>query len=203
MKNTRTLLYVAITVVALAFLGSSAYKIWQDQQAFRGSEIVPSTPAAPIQLQRLDGSPFDLSQQAGRIVVIYFGYTHCPDYCPGTLAKFQQIYTRLGEQANQVDFVFITTDPDRDTPSVADEYARYFNPAFIGLSGDIETLDPIWRNYYVGRQIVPMPQSALEYAVNHSTRAYVVDTQGNLRLTFPFEMQVSDMTHDLQLLLAE
>lgn len=189
--------------VALTTVGVKAFQIWEDQNAFRGSEIVPAQAAAPITLTHLDGSTYDLAAQRGRVVVLYFGYTHCPDYCPGTLAKFQQIVTRMGDSAGQVDFVFITADPDRDTPEVADEYARHFNPAFIGLSGSEDELTPIWQAYYVGRLIVPMPNSVLGYSVQHSTRSYVIDKQGNLRLTFPFEMQAADMAHDLQLLLAE
>lgn len=196
-------LLIVIGLLAVAALVFAVLEIAEQQRAFRGSEIEPATQAAPLSLVRLDGSPYDLAQQRGRVVVLYFGYTHCPDYCPGTLAKFNQIATRLGDEADQVDFVFVTADPERDTPQVADEYARHFNPAFIGLSGSEDTLQPIWQAYFVGRQIVPMPQSAIAYAVNHSTRAYVIDKNGNLRLTFPFEMQVVDMTHDLQLLLAE
>jgi protein SCO1/2 len=77
------------------------------------------------------------------------------------------------------------------------------NPRFIGLSGTTEELQPLWDAYFVGRVIVPMPDSVLEYTVNHSTRVYVIDKQGRLRLTFPFEMKAEDMTHDVRLLLAE
>lgn len=202
MKNKR-ILATALGLVALVALGVTAFQIWEKQNAFRGSEIAPAQAAAPIRLQRLDGSVYDLAAQRGRVAVLYFGFTHCPDYCPGTLAKFQQVVTRMGEAASQVDFVFITADPERDTPAVADEYARHFNPAFIGLSGTEDELTPIWQAYYVGRLIVPMPESVLAYTVQHSTRSYVIDKQGNLRLTFPFEMQAADMAHDLQLLLAE
>lgn len=198
----RNILFVvgALVLTAVVF---TALEIWDKQQAFRGSEIDPPMTAAPIRLQHVDGSQFDLAQQRGRVVVVYFGYTNCPDYCPGTLAKLQVVFDRLGEQAANVDVVLVTADPERDTAEVVDEYARHFNPTFIGLSGSEETLSPIWRDYFVGQQIVPMPQSALGYTVNHSTRAYVIDKDGNLRLTFPFEMQAKDIEHDLRLLLAE
>lgn len=202
MKNKR-ILATTLGLLALAALGVTAFQIWEQQNAFRGSEISPAQAATPIRLQRLDDSTYDLAAQRGRVVVLYFGFTNCPDFCPGTLAKFQQIVTRMGESASQVDFVFVTADPDRDTPAVADEYARHFNPAFIGLSGSEDELAPIWQGYYVGRLIVPMPDSVLGYTVQHSTRSYVIDKQGNLRLTFPFEMQAADMAHDLRLLLAE
>lgn len=202
MKNKR-ILATTLGLLAVAALGVTAFQIWEQQNTFRGSEITPAQAATPIQLQRLDGSTYDLAAQRGRVVVLYFGFTNCPDFCPGTLAKFQQVVARMGETASQVDFVFVTADPDRDTPEVADQYARHFNPAFIGLSGSEEELTPIWQGYYVGRLIVPMPDSVLGYTVQHSTRSYVIDKQGNLRLTFPFEMQAADMAHDLRLLLAE
>ncbi|MCW5874213.1 MAG: SCO family protein [Anaerolineales bacterium] len=200
--NKRLVMFVVGAVLLTAVVGC-ALEISKKQLAFRGSEIDPPMPAAPIRLQRLDGKLYDLAEQNGRVVVLYFGYTYCPDYCPGTLAKLQVVFDRLGEQAADVDVVLVTTDPDRDTAEVVDEYARHFNPTFIGLSGSEEALNPIWLDYFVGRQIVPMPESALGYTVNHSTRAYVIDKDGNLRLTFPFELQANDILHDLLLLLAE
>lgn len=199
----KKLVYGVVGILVLIAVVVSAVEIYQKQLSFRGSQIEPAMPAAEIRLQRADGSVYDLAQQRGRVVVIYFGYTHCPDYCPGTLAKLQIVLDRLGEQASQVDVVFITADPDRDTPEVADQYARHFSPAFIGLSGTEDELTPIWQQYFVGRQLIPMPESAIEYTVNHSTRTYVIDKAGNLRLTFPFEMQANEIVHDLRLLLAE
>lgn len=203
MKPTRSLILAGLAAIALVVLAVLAWQIWQKQNTFRGSEITPSPPAAAIELQRADGSPFSLRAQQGRVVLVYFGFTNCPDFCPGTLAKFQQVQRRLGDLAAEVDFVFVTTDPQRDTPEAAAAYAEYYGPAFIGLSGSEDELRPIWEGYYVGRLIVPMPESALGYTVNHSTRVYVVDTHGNLRLTFPFEMKADDMAHDVRLLLKE
>lgn len=200
--NKRLVLFLVGAFVLIAVV-LTALEIREKQLAFRGSEIEPAMTAAAIQLPRADGTTFDLAQQRGRIVVLYFGYTNCPDYCPGTLAKLQVVFDKLGDEADGIDVVLITADPERDTADVVDEYARHFNPSFIGLSGSEEQLNPIWREYFVGRQIVPMPNSALGYTVNHSTRAYVIDKDGNLRLTFPFEMQANDIVHDLRLLLAE
>lgn len=199
----KRLIFFVVGALALIAIVLTALEIREKQQAFRGSEIEPAMPAAALQLQRVDGSRFDLAQQRGRIVVVYFGYTNCPDYCPGTLAKLQVVFDKLGDEANNIDVVLVTTDPERDTAELVDEYARYFNASFIGLSGSEEELTPIWRDYFVGRQIVPMPNSVLGYTVNHSTRTYVIDKNGNLRLTFPFEMQANDIVHDLRLLLAE
>lgn len=204
MKDKRLWIKVGAGLLALVVLAALAFEIWTQQNTLRGSEITPSPKAEEISLVRADGEPYVLSQQRGRVVLIYFGYTHCPDFCPGTLAKFQQMTRRMSAQElAQVDFVFITADPQRDTPEVTAQYAQYVNPSFIGLSGTLEQLQPVWDAYYVGRLIVQMEDSALGYTVNHSTRVYVIDKQGNLRLTFPFEMKAEDMTHDVRLLLAE
>jgi protein SCO1/2 len=202
MKDKRVL-KIGAGLLGMLVLAVLAFEIWTEQQTLRGSEITPSPQAGEIVLQQADGVAFDLAAHQGRVVLIYFGYTNCPDFCPGTLAKFQQVYERLEGQAADVDFVFISADPQRDTPEVAASYAQYVNPAFIGLSGSEDVLRPIWDAYYVGQQIVPMEGSAIGYTVNHSTRVYVIDKLGRLRLTFPFEMKAEDMTHDVRLLLAE
>lgn len=203
MKNLRTLLFVVGGLLVLAAIILLSMQIFASDQAFRGSEIEPSPAAFDFEIQQADGSTFDLSAEQGKVVLIYFGYTNCPDYCPATLAKYQNIYQRLGEDAGIVDFVFISADPQRDTPQVTADYVHHINPAFIGLSGSEEQLRPIWQAYFVGQQIVPLEGSALGYSVDHSTRVYVIDKQGNLRLTFAFEMDADDMAHDVSLLLAE
>ncbi len=203
MKNLRTLLLVGGGLLVLAAIVLLSMQILASSQAFRGSEIEPSPAAFDFEIQRADGSTYHLGAEQGKVVLIYFGYTNCPDYCPATLAKYQNIYQRLGDDAANVDFVFITADPQRDTPQVVADYVERVNSAFIGLSGSEDQLRPIWQAYFVGQQIVPLEGSALGYSVDHSTRVYVIDKHGNLRLTFPFEMDADDMAHDVSLLLAE
>jgi protein SCO1/2 len=202
MKIPRIVVILSV-VAALAVVGTLAWQIREKQNSFRGSEIAPSPLAADFELTNADGTSFHLAEQKGNVVLIYFGYTNCPDYCPATLAKYERIYQRLGEATANVDFVAISTDPDRDSPQVMADYVHYVNPAFVGLSGSEDELRPIWQDYYVGQQIVPIEGSALGYSVDHSTRVYVIDKSGNWRLTFPFEMDAADMLHDVQLLLAE
>jgi protein SCO1/2 len=136
------------------------------------------------------------------VVLIYAGFTNCPDFCPGTLAKFKQIADSLGDDAKHVDFVFVTVDPDRDTPAVITAYLNNFSPDFIGLTGSMDQLLAFWTDYGAGR-IPEQPDADGNYEVSHSTRVWVIDKGGLLRITFPFEMTASDMTHDLRLLLAE
>lgn len=203
MSNKRVFLIAtgvfAVAAVALFF----GFRIAQGNATFRGSAIEPSLRAADFMLTRTDGETFHLNDQQGRVVLLFFGYANCPDFCPTTLAEYKQIYAHLGDQAADVDFVFVTVDPDRDSPETIDQFVHAFEPSFIGLWGTAEELQPVWDAYWVGRQAQTVDESEVEYLVSHSTRIYVVDKDGNLRLTFPFGMTASDMTRDIRKLLAE
>lgn len=203
MKNLRWILIgggALLVAASVFFLGLQAFK---GSRAFRGSAIgTPAPPAMDFTLQQTDGAAFRLSQQHGKVVLIYMGFTNCVDFCPGTLAKFKQVAEDLGERADQVEFVFVTVDPDRDTPDVIANYLNSFSPDFIGLSGTMDQLEKVWIGYGVGR-ILERPDIEGNYEVSHFTRVWVIDKQGLLRVTFPFEMSASDMTHDVQLLLVE
>jgi protein SCO1/2 len=137
----------------------------------------------------------------GKAVLLFFGYTSCPDVCPTTLAELKQALERLGqEKAQQVQVVFVTVDPERDTPERVQEYVDHFNPNFIGLSGSESELVPVWQKYGVFREIVD-GTSAAGYIVNHTARVTLIDQYGNLRVSFAFETPVEDIVHDLKLLL--
>lgn len=185
-------------IVALFF----GVRYYQARQSFQGSLIEPSPQAVDFELQKADGGSFRMSAQKGRVVLIFFGYANCPDFCPATMAEYKKIHANLGEQAEQVDFVFITIDPERDRPEQIENYVRAFNSSFIGLSGSIEELQPVWDGYWVVREKQEV-DSETGYLMAHSTRIYVIDKQGKLRLTFPFGLTAGSMTSDVKRLLAE
>jgi protein SCO1/2 len=186
--------------IAALLLGVQTY---ERSQSFRGSLIEPSPPAWPIDLELADGTLFSLDDQKGKVILLFFGYANCPDFCPTTLAEFKQIYDDLGpEQVGQVEFVFITIDPERDTPQAIADFVNGFDPDFIGLSGSEEELQPIWDGYFVYREKQNVGSEA-GYLMAHTTRVYVVDKQGRLRLTFPYGMAAEDMTRDIRRLLEE
>jgi protein SCO1/2 len=132
--------------------------------------------------------------------LLYFGYTSCPDVCPATLANYRQIHEQLSDRANQVKFVMITVDPERDTPEKVARYVTAFNPAFVGLSGSMEELKSIWDAYgiFVEKED---SGSAVGYLVSHTSRIFVIDQDGNLGLTFPFGLTAEDMASDIRHLL--
>jgi protein SCO1/2 len=186
-----------IAVVVLAIAGTetflSAFK-------FRGSAIDPPVAAADFWLKDQTGQVFQLGGQRGKLVLLFFGYTSCPDVCPTTLAQFKRARAQLGGQAERVRFVFVTVDPERDTPAQMGKYLGAFDPAFVGLGGSEAELEPVWKAYGVYRQIQP-GSSATGYLVDHSARAYLIDAQGNLRLTYAFGATADDMAADMRYLL--
>lgn len=168
----------------------------------RGSVIDPAQPAPEIQLLKADQTEFRLSDYQGKVVLIFFGYTTCPDVCPTTLSEIRQAVNELDTLADRIQVVFISVDPERDTVAHIQNYVAAFDQTFIGLSGTEETLQPVWQAYGVFRAIQPS-KSAAGYLVDHSARIYVIDKAGNLRMTYVFGTPVKDMTADLSFLAKE
>ncbi|NOH04289.1 MAG: SCO family protein [Chloroflexi bacterium] len=154
----------------------------------------------PRQSGRRNLSPERTARQ--RIVLLFFGYTSCPDVCPTTLAEMKQVMDALRDDAQHVQVVFISVDPERDTPEKIQAYANHFHPSFIGLSGAEAELEPVWQAYSIFREVV-QSDSALGVIVNHTARTYLVDAQGNLRLSYAYGTPVEDIVHDIKLLLKQ
>jgi protein SCO1/2 len=133
-------------------------------------------PAPALRLAQDDGAVFDLAGERGKAVVLFFGYTHCPDVCPTTMADFVSVKRDLGARADRVRWVFVSVDWGRDGPAEAMRYARAFDPSFIGLAGDSATLAPIMRGFQVAafREPGASPET---YTVAHSAQVFVVDTR--------------------------
>jgi protein SCO1/2 len=142
-----------------------------------------------------------LSALRGKVVLLYFGYTSCPDVCPTTLADLRQVRSMLGDKGQDVQVVFITVDPDRDTPDRLQSYVSAFDPSFLGLGGSLSDLEPVYRSYGVYREIDKNGDSAGGYSVTHTARVYLIDPQGNLRLTYSFGTLPEDIAHDIRVLL--
>jgi len=132
--------------------------------------------------------------------VLFFGYTHCPDVCPTTLAEAAQALKALGPDADRVQVLFVTVDPERDTRDVLASYVTAFDPRFLGLYGDAEATKRAakeFKIYYEKR-----PESAPgSYSVDHSSQTYVIDPQGRLRLLVRPERMAEDLPADLRTLL--
>jgi len=178
--------------------------LFSKPNSFRGTMYAEPYPPAPeIELIRANGASFRLREMRGNTVLLFFGYTSCPDVCPTTLAELKQALEKLDEEdAKQVQVLFVTVDPERDTPERVQEYVNHFNPDFIGLSGTEPELAEVWQDYGVFRENVE-GNSAAGYLVDHTARLTLIDRNGNLRLSYAFDTPVDNIVHDLKLLLKE
>lgn len=199
MRQYGLLIGVAITALGLIAVGL----LLRPQGQFRGSLLDPPIPAPDFSLTQANGETFTLSAQKEKVVLLFFGYTYCPDVCPTTLADLAQVMKRLGRQSERVRVVFISVDPQRDTPERAQSYAAAFDPSFIGLSGTEADLQPVWNAYGVYRLVRDSESRGSDYLVDHSARVYLIDGKGNLRLTYSFGTPVEDLENDLRLILRE
>jgi len=193
-------MWVGLGLVILLGVVAVVTFTFQKADNFRGTLYDPALPAPEFSLTRANGQEFRLGAQKSKLVYIFFGYTSCPDVCPTTLAEMRQVRETVGDKADQVEVVFVTVDPDRDTPEKVQEYATLFDPSFVGLSGSMEELEKIWNDYGVYRQI-EASTSSTDYPVTHSSRLYLIDQDGNLRLSYAFGTPPDDIAQDLDLLL--
>lgn len=197
----KKLLSIGLGIVALIAVGVFLSVIFAKPPSFRGTLYAEPFPPAPeIALTKADGSTFRLSEQKGKIHLIFFGYTSCPDFCPTTLAEMKLLMDALGEDAENVQVVFVTVDPEKDTPRKIQEYVNRFHPRFIGLSGTQTELEPIWQAYTIFREATNQ-STALGTVINHTVRLYLVDVEGNLRLSYAYGTPYADVAADIELLL--
>lgn len=144
--------------------------------------LMPAGPAAPdFTLTDQDGKPYTLSAHRGEEIALFFGYTHCPDVCPTTLAALATAKRKLGSRAANFDVVMVTVDPKRDDAATMKRYVHQFNPGFVGLTGTETQLDPVYTEYHVYHQIGPSNGSANGYDVAHSSAVQFIAPDGRLR----------------------
>jgi protein SCO1/2 len=205
MNGSRRLLLLGISLVALVAVVGFSWLLWlrPDPYAFKGGNFAPPNPAPSLDgMVDQTGQPFSLADHRGEIVVLYFGYTHCPDACPATLGHFMDVKEALGDDADDVVFAMITVDPERDTPERLAEYLEFFDPTFVGLSATPDATQQVTRSWNV---MVAKQESNSKggYLVDHTTSSFVVDKEGNLRLTYPLDADTGDIADDVEHLIDE
>jgi protein SCO1 len=190
----RKILWAGLLILGLFLVVAISISLG-NRERFQGVVISPA-PQAPdfSSLSDQNGRPVRLMDLKGKVVLVFFGYTNCPDECPTTLARLKLVISGLGEKAKEVVVVMVTTDPVRDTPGRMGSYLGNFNPDFLGLTGSVPNLEQAWKDYGV---------VVLDNGETHSARVYVIDPSGKLRLTFPQEMTPTSMMSDLSVLLGE
>lgn len=194
-----------ISVVLLAGCGATAPRgqtaTEQASQTEPRTELDTPREITDFEMPSNTGESVKLSDLRGKPVLLFFGYTQCPDYCPATLGDFKQIKQDLGDQGDDVAYVFISVDGERDTPDVLDSYVRNFDPSFIGLQGTSETLQPIAKDFGLYAKKNTDTQTAAGYLVDHTVATYLIDQEGRLRVIYPFEATPDLIARDVEALL--
>ena len=169
----------------------------------RGAAPLPVLPiGGDFTLTDHNGQRFELSSLRGRAVLIFFGYTFCPDACPTTLSKLASVYRKLGGDASHVKTLYISVDPQRDTPAVLKADLSNFDVDALGLTGTKPEIDKVVNEYGAAYEIVPMPRSAAQYSVAHTTSLYALDASGRTRIEFAYEAPVDDIVNGIHAILA-
>lgn len=166
---------------------------------FHASDVTGQFPQADFHLTDHNGKPRSLEDFRGKVVVMFFGYTHCPDVCPTTLANFAQTMRLLGKDAERVQVLFVTVDPERDTRVLLAKFVPAFDPSFLGLYGDAQATASAAKSFRADYQKVPAKHG---YYMDHSTFTYLVDTQGKLRLMAGDRETPELLAEDIRQLLA-
>jgi len=169
--------------------------------AFQATDITGAAFARDFRLTDHNGQVRTLADFQGKAVAVFFGYTHCPDVCPTTLADFALALQQLGPQADRVQVIFVTVDPQRDTPELLKQFVPAFNPGFLGMVADEVTLKQLAKEYKVVYQKTSVKGTG-DYLIDHSAGTYVYDPQGNLRLLMPYGSSPEAIAQDLKTLLA-
>lgn len=189
--------WVLPALMALAVAGCGGGRGW------RMTNITGLMPVLKFTLtDAATGASMDAAHFKGKVVLLYFGYTHCPDVCPMTLADLAAAVRTLGARADQVRILFVSVDPARDTIPVLKRYAEAFGPQVVGLRGDQEQLRRLTKRYRVTYGY-EKPDVHGNYVVSHSSAVYVFDRNGHVRLLAQHPNRTADLAHDLKALLAE
>jgi len=183
----------ALAALALAACQGEAPK-------FRSTDITGVDYGKSLELADHHGKLRHLEDWRGKAVVLFFGYTHCPDVCPTTLADMAQAMRQIGADAERVQVLFVTVDPERDTQEALARYVPAFDPRFLGLRGDLAATRRAAQEFKIYFEKRPGKTPA-EYSVDHSAQIYVIDPQGRLRLFVRQDRIAQDLAPDLRTLL--
>lgn len=167
---------------------------------FEGNDISGTHLGRDLDMIDTTGQRRTLADYRGKALLVFFGYTQCPDVCPTAMAQAAQVMQLLGDQARDVRVLMISVDPARDTPDILGAYVQAFDPSFIGLTGTPEQLDKTARSFkaFYAKEPGPSPE---HYAMNHSSAFYLLDREGEARALLGPSLTPEDMAHDIKLLL--
>jgi protein SCO1/2 len=196
--TTRRLALAAIAAFTLA----GCQKAGPDKPAFKGVELTGAEYARTLSLTDQDGRARTLGDFKGKVVVVFFGYTQCPDVCPTTMAEVAEVKRSLGADGDKVQGVFVTVDPERDTAALLKAYLASFDPSFVGLRGSEEQTQAAAKEFKVfyAKALGKTPET---YTMDHTAASFIFDTEGRVRVYARYGAGAEPLAHDIKLLLAE
>jgi len=196
LKRYKWILIGGLSLVVGLFVGWALLNLLVPYE-YHGTYLQSPGTAEDFTLTGPDGEEVSLSDFRGKAVLLYFGYTFCPDVCPATMVELKKAKESLGRDADKAQVIMVTVDPERDTPEKLEEYMNYFNPTFIGLTGsedEIAAAATPLGIFYEKHEGTP----ATGYLVDHTASVIVIDPDGHLRLIYPFGTLGEDIAEDIK-----
>jgi protein SCO1 len=194
--KTRLLLLLLIAAALLG--GCRSYQ-------FHGMTYEPPQAAPPIIGIDQDGNAFSLESLQGNVALVFFGYTNCPDVCPTTLAEMRLLRSQITDKTDNVKVVYVTVDPERDTPARMKEFLPVFDPTFIGVHMNSIDLEPVKQAYgvFAEKAYYDASDPAKGYSVDHTARTYLIGPRGRLVTSYPYQSPIENIQKDVEYLLSE
>jgi protein SCO1/2 len=190
-----------LAAVALAFSVTACDKLPGKQASFQNTDVTGLDYAKGFSLTDHTGKPRTLADYKGKVTIVFFGYTQCPDVCPTTMAEMAGVMQKLGPQADQVQVLFITLDPERDTRELLASYVPAFDKRFVGLYGTPEQTAKTAKDFKVFYSKVPGKEPG-SYTIDHMAGSYVFDKEGRVRLFIRHGGNADSIVHDVRQLLS-
>lgn len=185
-------------LIALSAFALSACR--DEPVRFNGTDITGADFARDFALTDHNGQARTLANFRGKVVVVFFGFTQCPDICPTTLSDMAQVKQKLGAQGEQLQVLLVTLDPERDTPTLLSQYVPNFDPSFLGLTGTPEAIAQTAKEFKVFYQKVA-GKTATSYTLDHTAASFVFDPQGRVRLFLRYGLGVDETVADIRRLM--
>ncbi len=186
--------------ILFALLGALLLAACDGTPKFNNVDITGANYARELSLTDHTGARRTLADYRGKVVVVFFGYAQCPDVCPTTLSDMAQVKRRLGAEGERLQVLFVTVDPERDTPAVLAQYVPSFDPSFVGLHGTADEIAKAAREFKVFYQKVP-GKTPTSYTIDHTAGSYVFDKEGRVRLFLKHGQGIDPIVADLKRLL--
>lgn len=197
------LLFVIVTVAAVgagAWVSNSFFERQPDLSGLHGTRFSEPRGLQPFTLTDHTGKPFGIEQLTGKWSFVFFGYTHCPDVCPTTMSVLNSVAGRLGDNAPATQYIFVSVDPERDTPEQLAKFVTWFNGDFIGVTGTEQELENLTRQLGVVYMKIPDEKQAGSYMVDHTASVLLFDPAGRFHAIFSAPLKAAELAEDIVLL---